>query len=270
MLPLSTKSLQIYLDPNYIAVVQFGGLFRRKVLERNVIRFDHSSREKRNKNLKEKLTKLLSNSAYRGNRASVILSSYFTRQRIAQWHDSLSEEDQKTIMQDQLMELYGLKENTFEVFLSHAGYQQNRLAFSFNKELLEVVAEGCREFNIHLRTVTPYFALMVNYWHQLIAPNAWLIIKEDFFFHVAKIQNRNWVHIRTYPLKEQEEVELIKTYSRELLHQGIEDDYQVYVNADATLQKALGFVLRPNQSLQVLENTHLKDFKPNLAFAAYC
>lgn len=270
MLPLLTKELQIYIDPNYIAVVQFGGLFRRKIIEKNVIKFGPSTRQLRNKNIKEKLNKLLSNSAYQGNKASVVLSSYFTRQRIAQWHDHLTEADQQALMQDQLTELYDLKEGTFEVFLSESVYQCNRLAFSFNKELLETITQCCEQYQIRLQVISPYFTLMVNYWHQLIAANAWLIIKEDFFFHVAKIQNRNWVHLRTYPLKDQDDIELIKTYSRELLLQGIEDDYQVYVNADEMLQKALGIVLRPNQSLQVLDNNNLKKFKSNMAFAAYC
>jgi len=269
VLPSLIKDVAIFLHPNYVAAVRYGGLLRKKIVHQAVIELKSSHGESTIPEVIKALTSLLNQAAFKGCNTDVVLSGYFTKHRIAKWKEGFTDQDLNVILKHQFSELYGLNENIFEVIVSNQGYRKNQLAFTVDLALHNAIIHLVKQKRIKLISIQPYFTWMVNYWHRSLSENAWLLMKEDLYFHIAKIIENDWVVLKTFPIKDLEVSEIVKSFSRELLHQGTEDDFNVYVNVNSIQEKAFKSVLHPKQTLVLLNNEKLGEVAPSISFAAY-
>ena len=207
----------IYLHPDYIAIVRRDGLFKKSVTNKEVVKVINDAVSSDYTNLISALDLLLNKPEWKRCNADIILSGDLTHFRVAKWSNALSTEEHKSLIRHQIAEINGLDESNLHIFMTENGFRKNKLAFSVDDGLLKALFDFERKRLFKIKSINPYFAMMVNYWHQLIAKTAQVIIKDEAYLYYLKFVNNAWDTIRIIKITDNWATEIEKVVSREAM-----------------------------------------------------
>lgn len=231
MLPSLTSRVVVHINDYQMVAVRYARLPKKRILQTEILPIARSVDKSEESIVAEMLTKLFTRDEFKGLSTEFIFSHHYTKQKVAEWNQQLSQEDQQALLKHQLSETYGLNDQSFEVVLSDQGFNKHKLAFTLSKTLLSTINALVSQKKIKRALVSPYFANCINYWHQNITKNAWVIVHEENVLHIGKVAEDNWQSFKTYTIKAPHE--LATKLKRELLFQATEDDFNVYLMTDS-------------------------------------
>lgn len=256
MLHSLTNRATIFLHPEYIAAVKHSGLINKRLINKEIVVLGKSGSIT---SVLEKLNDLLKKPEWRACRTQIVLSPHFTKFRIARWSEVLSKEEQRALILHQLEEIYGIEDGSFHVLLSDNGFRKNSLAFAVKTNFYHSLLDLEKRNLIKLDSITPYFALMTNYWHKVISKNAMIVLIENGYLYFAKINNQSWELIKASPLKVTVEQEVELLLSRELMQFESGMQAEIYFYAERQLDFNISRLKSKYPNITVLARNNNKE-----------
>ena len=268
MLRLLTERLRIYLHPERIVLVRETGLFKRRIIAKLSIPVSPVTDVTSWQSVILTLSNALEKPEWKGLRATVVLSGFFVKYRIADWHEQLSHEEQIMLLKHRFEEIYGPAAEGWKVFISNTGFKKNELACAVDIELLNAIHMLFVGQPWRLSSVQPFLTTAINHMRKKISPSAWLIIVEKGVVHFVRFTDDGWKSVRSKVI-ESPEAQLALLFEREvLLTEDSQSSSPIYLfwpdNPDYRL------LIAEHNNIQVLKLKDLSGFSVNIDAHAAC
>lgn len=198
MLPLWRDQLFIALQPSRVTLARYRP-FARAPKERAVVNCDAGEAAPCWAQVVDCLQQQLSDARWHGTDATVVLSNHFVRYCVTPWQDELSnQEEWHAYARYQFITLYGEQAQHWDIRLSPAPRQHDRLACAIDTGLIERLG-GLS--GIRLRSIQPYLMSAFNHWaSKLTRQQFWFAVAEDDRLLLALLRDGQWVVLRNRPL----------------------------------------------------------------------
>lgn len=217
VLHLLTNKVTVFIHLDFIAAVMFKGFFRKHIVRHEIIPIPCSGISSGSDIILDLLSGLLARPEWKSNNLNIVLSGHFTQFRISKWNDALSKVERIALVKHQIEEIFN---NKFDVFLSEDCFAKNTLAVAINHELYCGLVEIEKKLKLRIQSITPYFAVISNFWRHSIESNSFLIFIDASFAYIASTTNNSWDMFRLIPIHENWKNEIKRMLKQEALLNG--------------------------------------------------
>lgn len=173
--------------------------------------------------------------------ATIVLSGWLTRLRMAPWHWQLRENERISLVRHEFVKVYGKSCRDSQITIGDGGMGKPGLACAVEPALMNAIAEVCDSCKIKKVSIKPYLTVIYNHWRKRLDPDgAWLILTEAGMLTIVFIQSGIWRTVRTLPCDGDSSMTLEIALSREALLLGIEAcAFTVYCFCEAEAETTL-------------------------------